>query len=232
MSLITAATLRGCWPAVRDAEGWAAALALAAEAWGVTTAPHVAAWLAQCGHECGDGTALAESMFYTHAERILDVFRDHACVSAPMKVAMRAWHPSVPLPPEALAEASLLTRDPEALANRVYAGREGNGHEASGDGWAMRGSGCIQVTFRNAWSAYGKAHGLAPDIAAARARTVPQIAADSAGWYFKARGLGDAAAAGDFDRVACLTAGKKSAETVIGIANRRARYARCRRVLG
>ncbi len=34
----------------------------------------------------------------------------------------------------------------QAIANRAYAGRNGNGDIASGDGWKFRGGGCIQLT--------------------------------------------------------------------------------------
>ena len=44
--------------------------------------------------------------------------------------------------PEAVAYA----RQPEKIANRVYANRMGNGSEESGEGWKYRGRGFIQMT--------------------------------------------------------------------------------------
>jgi len=46
-------------------------------------------------------------------------------------------------------EAIKYQRKPEAIANRVYANRMGNGNEASGDGWKFRGRGFIQITGKN-----------------------------------------------------------------------------------
>lgn len=43
---------------------------------------------------------------------------------------------------------ALIAAGPEAIANRVYAGRNGNGDEASGDGWMFRGRGYLQLTGR------------------------------------------------------------------------------------
>ena len=53
-----------------------------------------------------------------------------------------------------------LVRNPEKLANIVYANRMGNGDEASGDGWRFRGMGAIQVTGRNGHEHINKVLGM------------------------------------------------------------------------
>lgn len=50
----------------------------------------------------------------------------------------------------------LYARNPEKIANRVYASRMGNGDEASKDGWKFRGRGALQLTGRSNYEAFAK----------------------------------------------------------------------------
>jgi len=52
------------------------------------------------------------------------------------------------------ATAKLFERNPEKIANRVYAGRMGNGISTSGDGWKFRGRGALQLTGKENYKAF------------------------------------------------------------------------------
>ena len=74
----------------------------------------------------------------------------------------------------------------------MYANRNGNGDEASGDGWTFRGRGLIQLTGRANYMAFAKEVGVdvvkAPELVA-----TPKYAALSAAFYWKTRGLNELA---------------------------------------
>ena len=57
-------------------------------------------------------------------------------------------------------EAVKFQRKPEAIANRVYANRMGNGPEETGDGWKYRGRGFLQITGKNNYSQLSKDVGV------------------------------------------------------------------------
>jgi putative chitinase len=127
----------------------------------------LAAFLAQVGHESAHFNRLEENLNYS-AETLRRLF--------PKRV-----------PDDASAQA--LVGNPQAIANRIYGGRLGNGPEASGDGWTFRGRGLIQLTGKSNYLQADQAlnAGLVsnPD-ALAHDRA---LAASVAIWFWNSRGL-------------------------------------------
>lgn len=143
---------------------WVAALTDPMRAAGLTTARRCAMFMGQCAEESGGFTALVENLNYS-AARLLVVWPARFTASS----------------------AALFSRRPAAIANYVYANRQGNGDEVSGDGWRFRGGGLIQLTGRSAWTRFGETVGRRPEDAWTWAQT-PDGAAASACWYWLDRG--------------------------------------------
>ncbi len=91
---------------------------------GITNNLRLAHFLSQCGHESGGWKAVRENLNYS-AKGLQGIFKKY-------------------FPTSTLALA--YERQPEKIANRVYASRMGNGDEHSGDGYKYRGRGYIQLT--------------------------------------------------------------------------------------
>jgi putative chitinase len=154
---------------------WVDPLNAAMAKWRVDTPARQAMFLAQVGVESTHLTEVEENLHYS-AQRLLQVFPSH------FKDL-----------PDARAVA---LRGPQAIANRVYANRLGNGDEASGDGWRYRGMGLIQLTGKTEQLAYLKAAGKQ----FTSWLLTLEGATDSAGWFWQANGLNPHADAED-----CLT---------------------------
>lgn len=94
-------------------------------------------FLAQVGHECQGYTRFEENLNYS-ASGLANTWPYRYAINPKAKVKV----------PNALAVA--IQRKPEIIANKTYANRNGNGDEASGDGWRYRGRGEIMTTgYRN-----------------------------------------------------------------------------------
>ncbi len=127
-------------------------------------------------------------------------------------------------PTEEMAQA--YARQPEKIANRVYANRMGNSDENSGDGWRYRGRGLIQLTGKENYLNCGRALGLDlvnhPDILGED----PQIAVAAAAWFWNTRKLSSYA---DQDDIISIT--KRINGGLHGIEDREAFLARAKAAL-
>lgn len=177
-------------PRCPDEIAWTAGLNEALREFGIESKLQVAHLLAQLAHESAEFTRLVESLTYTSAERILAVW------------PTRFWLPSPQQPtcPAGKRDARGFVRAPVLLASYVYAGRNGNGSEATSDGFRFRGRGPIQITGRSNYARCGQALGL-PLIEQPDLLTDPDVGARAAAWFWTDRKIGPLADANDIEAV-------------------------------
>jgi putative chitinase len=175
------ATIRAVAPHA-DAVGWAGFLSDPMDKANINTPNRIAAFLPQVAVESAYFTRISELDNYTTAERIRFVFPDEF---------------------PADLDITPYVNNPEALANRAYAEKNGNGNEASGDGWMFRGRGLIQITGRANYEAFASAMGITLAQAAAFAATNAGAAA-SACWYWTMRRLNPLADSAEINAITRL----------------------------
>lgn len=162
MMQVDAGTLRRLWPqapaGLVDAVAARSAAVFAKH--GITTPLRAAHFMAQISHESGGGTITEESLTYTHAERIAEVW--------PTRFTA--------------ASAAPYVRNPKALADKVYDGRMDNAPAPSDDGFNYRGRGLLQITGRESYREIGTLCGLPledkPELAYAPTTTLEVAAAE------------------------------------------------------
>ena len=123
-----------------------------------------------------------------------------------------------------LETATKYARQPDKIANYVYAGRMGNMEPGSGDGYRYRGRGLIQITGRTNYEACGKGIGQ-PLLSFPQKLEDPIQAARSAAWYWRSRNLD--AVVGDIEADTKAVNGG-----LTGIEDRKALYTKAKEVLG
>lgn len=84
--------------------------------------------------------------------------------------------------------SDLYARQPEKIANRVYASRMGNGNEASGDGWKFRGRGALQTTGKANYMTLAKYLAI-PSIMATPDIVATDYAFEAALYFFESNHL-------------------------------------------
>lgn len=102
---------------------------------GINTVLRVACFLGEVGWESDHLSRWEEGLNYSAAQ------------------LMGAW----PSRFTSIDHAKQYERQPEKIANYVYANRHGNGDEASGDGWRYRARGPIGNTFKDTYREIGAA---------------------------------------------------------------------------
>ena len=150
-----------------DWEDWYEAMCEILPLWEVDTIERVAMFVAQCGHESGGFRVLSENLNYS-AKALNTIFP---------KYFKRAGR-----------DANEYHRQPEKIANVIYANRMDNGDTDSGDGWMFRGGGILQLTGRYNYTKFGEAVEMSAEEAVDYVRT-KKGALDSACWFWDSNNI-------------------------------------------
>ena len=118
-------------------------------------------FFAQTAHESGNFKAFSENLNYG-AKGLRTIFGKY-------------------FPTDGMARA--YERQPQKIANRVYANRMGNGDEASGDGWKYRGRGALQLTGKSNYQAFANYIGR-QDVMTNPDLVSGELCFESALWFF------------------------------------------------
>jgi len=186
---------------------WHSALSQLLPDYSIDTAKRIAAFIAQCSHESAGFTALKENLNYKAA-------------------TLRKIFPKY-FPTDELAQQYAgLPNKQQAIANRVYANRMGNGDEASGDGYKFCGRGLIQLTGKDNYSWFAASLEISVEEASEYLQTF-EGAAQSACWFWDTNNLNQFA---DSDDILTLT--KRINGGTIGLEDRKMHYEHAKHVLG
>jgi putative chitinase len=186
------------------AEEWLIPINETFQKYDISTPVRQAFFIGQCAHESGNFKVLEENLHYS-ATRLMAV-----------------WPSRFPN----IAVANQYAKNPEKIANYVYAGRLGNGDEESGDGWRYHGRGLIQLTGKDNYANCGS--GLGVDLLSNPNMLIdPKYAALSAGWFWNKKGLNALADAQDLD-----TMTKRINGGLLGLDDRKAKIAKALSILG
>ena len=166
----------------------------------IDTPLRIAAYLSQVLHESAFLTAKTENLNYS-ADGLLKTFPKYF---------------------KNKAEAEAYARQPEKIANKVYANRYGNGNEASGDGWKYRGHGLIQLTFKANYEEFSKYDLCTKDVVknpdSVAKYPLDQVAAM---WYWEKKKINDPADRGDTTEVTKRVNGGSNGLAQRGVIYRR-----------
>ena len=182
---------------------WHHALAQLLPQYEINTPDRIAAFLAQCVHESGGFVFIKENLNYRW-QSLRKVFPKY-------------------FPTDALAQQ--YEKQPQKIANRVYANRMGNGSENSGDGWQFRGRGLIQLTGKNNYTLFANSLNIDLETTVSYLETF-EGSVESACWFWQTNNLNYWA---DIQDMVTLT--KKINGGTIGLQDRIEHYNHCLEIL-
>jgi putative chitinase len=185
-------------------DNWHSAISEILPVYDINTPERVAGWLAQCAHESGYFRFLKENLNY-RAESLLKTFPKYF---------------------KTLDEARQFERQPEKIANRVYANRMGNGDEASGDGFRYLGRGLIQLTGKNNYTLFAAAIDTPLEEIPEYLQTF-EGAIQSACWFWEQNNINQWA-----DKRDILTMSKRINGGTIGMEDRIMKYNKALKMFG
>jgi putative chitinase len=170
----------------------------------LNTPLRLAHFLAQCGHESGEFRLTVENLNYS-AQQLANTWPARFAVNRTVR----------PLQPNQMALD--IQRNPQRIANIVYANRMSNGDEASGDGWRFRGRGYIQLTGRSNYTAFNRF--VSDDVIANPDLVATKYPLLSAAWFFHTNGIHRIADGGS-SRTTVEAVTRRVNGGLIGIAHR------------
>jgi len=204
---LTIDQLRQLLPKNPYVEHWHEALAQLLPDYDINTAERIAAFVAQCAHESGGFMVLKENLNYR---------------AASLRKLFSKYFPN----DDIANQYANLPNKQEAIANRVYGNRMGNGPEESGDGYRYCGRGLIQLTGKSNYQAFADSLEISPQEASEYLSTF-EGAAQSACWFWESNNLNSYADRGDI-----LGMTKRINGGTIGLEDRIKHYNHALHVLG
>ena len=205
--MITQEQLKQLLPKNPHVSYWHKALEQLLPDYEINTPQRIAAFVAQCAHESGGFVFLTENLNYRWQ-------------------SLRKIFPKYFPTDELAQEYANRPNKQEAIANRIYASRMGNGPEESGDGFRFRGRGLIQLTGRSNYTWFAASLEISPEEATEYLTTF-EGAAQSACWFWETNKLNQWADKGDI-----LTLTKRINGGTIGLDDRIKHYEHALHVLG
>jgi putative chitinase len=185
-------------------DNWHSAISEILPVYDINTPERVAAFIAQCAHESGNFRWLKENLNY-RAEGLNKTFKK--------------YFPT-------LEEAKPYEKNPQKIANRVYANRMGNGDESTGDGFRYLGRGLIQLTGKNNYTLFAAAIDTPLEEIPEYLQTF-EGAVQSACWFWEQNNLNQWA-----DKKDILTLTKRINGGTIGLEDRIKHFNHALHVLG